>query len=117
MKPKQQSVWKDIVAVFSAMIFVLVPGIIAMYFAMELLDKGSTEGSVVFWVAFALLAMTLGLLIGQIIWMYVMSYFLDIKSYDRWINLRPTYIPIVTNVCMNAYRHFRQKKIEREERG
>jgi len=115
MKPKQQSVWKDIVAVLSAMIFVLVPGLLAMYGTTKLVDKGSTDRSVIFWVAIAFLAMTIGMLIGQIIWMYAMSYFLDLKSYDRWINLRPTYIPVVSNVCMKAYRNFRQNKLEREK--
>jgi len=119
MKPEQKEAWKDLVAVFSALIFVLVPGIMAMISTMVLLARrfqGSTGVASAFIVIpIGLIAMAIGMLIGQIIWMFLMSYFLELKAYDRWINRPSPYIPVIADLCMMAYRYFRQKKIEREE--
>ena len=116
MKQKQKQAQKDAIALISAVLFVLLPGIWLMKNSLILMSHWGFPVGMFALIALplSLIFMAIGMLIGQIFWMLVMSFFLSIEDYDKWINKPSPYIPVITNICNWIYKYFRQKKIERE---
>ncbi|WKZ49656.1 MAG: hypothetical protein QY329_09345 [Anaerolineales bacterium] len=116
MKKNRKQDQKDAVAVVSAVLFVGPPGFWLMAKSLILMSRWGLSVGLYALIAvpLSLVFMAIGMLIGQIVWMFVMSFYLSVESYDRWINQPTPYIPVITNACNRVNKYIRQKKIERE---